>query len=100
MDPSVFQPFVTPNYVPVIYTSSLGKPVKLEFSKETKIDGFDTLEFFLRRDTFYNSSLNPENIGYCSKCLGNGVHFIGPLSSGKLNFVAIKKIYIIFFSIE
>lgn len=87
MDSSLFLPFVTPSYVPNIFTSSLGRTIKLEFSKKANIDDFDTLEYVLPQNTFYNSSLNTDNEGYCKdKCLGNGVHFVGPLSGGDFEF--------------
>lgn len=91
MDSSLFLPFMNPSYSPHIFTSSLGKTIKFEFSKKANIDDYDTFEYLLSKDTFFNSSLNPDNEGYCKdKCLGNGVHFVGPLGGGNLIFISMK----------
>lgn len=85
MDSSLFLPFMNPSYSPNIFTSSLGKTIKFEFSKKANIDDYDTFEYLLSKDTFFNSA----NKGYCKdRCLGNGVHFVGPLSGG--NLISIK----------
>lgn len=51
------------------------RSLKLEYLQDNMIDGVETYDFHLAKDSFYNSTLNPENEGYCSgyDCLGNGV---------------------------
>ena len=47
---------------------------RLEYLKDNIINGAKTYDFHLAKDMFYNSTLNPDNEGFCSKnCLGNGV---------------------------
>lgn len=66
--------------------------------KDSLVDGVNTLDFHLPENVFYNSSLNPENDGYCSgyDCLGNGVFNMskcqgGNLSLNKINLLVYNK---------
>lgn len=47
---------------------------KLEYLKENEFDGIKTYDYGLPDNIFSNSTLNPDNEGFCSDdCLGNGV---------------------------
>ena len=53
------------------------RSMKLVYLKNNKIDNIETFDFHLPEDVFYNSTLNPENEGFCTNdCLGNGVQNI------------------------
>ena len=56
------------------------------YLKDNNIRGIDTLDFHFPSQIFYNSSLNPENLGFCSgdDCLGNGVFNISKCFMGKM----------------
>ena len=68
--------------------------------------GFDTYDFSLPKNTFYNSTLNEENAGFCDNndCLGNGVHNISRCFEGNklaaiqtqmrmLHVICVEKVY-------
>lgn len=57
------------------------RSLPIEYSKDNVVDGFNTYEYHLPKDVFYNSSLNPSNKGLCEECLGNGVQEIGQCSN-------------------
>jgi len=67
----------------------------LEYTKENYISGVKTYDFELPANAFYNSTLNPENIGFCSNdCLGNGVMDLSNCYGGKIFFNKNKLIII------
>jgi hypothetical protein len=56
----------------------------LEYLKDSEVNGIKTMEFHLPKNIFYNSTLNPENYGFCSgnECIGNGVHSVRKCREG------------------
>lgn len=45
-----------------------------EYLEENEFDGIKTYDFGIPENIFSNSTLNPDNDGFCSDdCLGNGV---------------------------
>ena len=60
--------------------------------EENYIAGVKTFDFELPKETFYNSTLNPENSGFCSQdCLGNGVMDISKCYGGILSLNELDK---------
>jgi hypothetical protein len=54
-----------------------------EYLKESEFDGLKTYEFGIPDDIFSNSTLNPDNDGFCSDdCLGNGVFRLHKCQNG------------------
>jgi hypothetical protein len=53
------------------------------------VDGFDTFKFSMKKELFYNASINPENEGYGYEYPGNGVHNIGKLTSNSPTYLSL-----------
>ena len=58
----------------------------MTYLKDSNVRGIDTFDFHFPKNIFHNSSLNPENDGFCSgeDCLGNGVFNISKCFMGML----------------
>jgi lysosome membrane protein 2 len=57
--------------------------------KDSKVAGVKTYAFHLPENIFWNSTLNPENIGFCDNdCLGNGVQNISKCYGGISSFIS------------
>lgn len=52
--------------------------------KDNQINNIKTYDFHFPENIFYNSTLNPENEGFCddNACLGNGVYNISKCFGG------------------
>lgn len=72
-----------------IFASALCRSVPIEYARDNFVDGFNTLEYHLPKNVFYNSSLNPSNEGLCTECIGNGVQEIGKCSSDAPIFASL-----------
>ena len=55
----------------------------MKYVRDGQVKGVETLDFTLPEDIFYNSTLNPDNEGFCDgECLGNGVFNISQCKDG------------------
>lgn len=74
-DGIIYPPFIKRDKPLYSFSSEMCRSLKLEYLQDNMIDGVETYDFHLAKEAFYNSTLNPENEGYCSgyDCLGNGV---------------------------
>ena len=46
------------------------RTITLGYVKDTRTDDFDTFEFRMEQKNFQNSTLNPDNAGFCTNdCL-------------------------------
>lgn len=88
-DSACFKPLKTRTEPLKLFTSALGRTLILSYNKDMHIDGFDTYKFGLKKDLFYNASVNPENAGYGYEYPGNGVHNVGRLNSDAPTYLSL-----------
>lgn len=87
--PGLVQPFMARTFEPQLFTTALGRTLTLKYLKDVVYDDFDTFEYFLPKNTFYNPKNNPENEGFCKACIGDGLHEISSLSGGTPSFASL-----------
>lgn len=90
-DGTYYQPFRTKEQRLYSFNPDMCRSYYLTYLKENKIDGIKLYDFHLPPNIFYNSTLNPENEGFChpkDKCYGNGVQNISSCYGGVSGFVS------------
>ncbi|PAA54189.1 hypothetical protein BOX15_Mlig005065g1, partial [Macrostomum lignano] len=74
-DGTMFPPFVDPKKRLYIYSTDICRSIYVTYAGPTSVRGIDLLRFTAPAEVFYNSTLNPENQGFCvgGICLDSGV---------------------------
>ena len=85
-DFTIFPPFRTRSQILYAFNSEFCRSVRLTYLRDNEINGIKTYDFHISKDIFFNSSLNPENMGFCdSDCLGNGIFNISKCRAGNFS---------------
>lgn len=75
-DGTLFSPFLTRYNRLYLFNPELCRSLHLDYLRDRYVNGIRVYDFHLPENIFYNSTLNPENNGFCDDekgCLGNGV---------------------------
>ncbi|CAF0832095.1 unnamed protein product [Brachionus calyciflorus] len=87
-DGTFFPPYLNRNQRIYSFSPDMCRSYYLTYHKDNVFNGVHTYDFHLPKDIFYNSSLNPDNLGFCTNCLGNGVLNISNCYGGVSGFVS------------
>jgi len=91
-DGSVYGPFRTKDQVLYSFNSGMCRSYRMEYLKDNVIKGIKTFDFHLPKYMFYNTTYNPDNIGFCgkdNKCFANGVQNISKCYTGASAFISL-----------
>lgn len=81
---------------PYIYVPQMCRSMKLEYDSAAQIKGIDTLRFRGAKNIFLNSTINPENAGFCvpaGNCYDSGIMNLSPCKEGAPVFVSLPHFY-------
>ncbi|CAF0919380.1 unnamed protein product [Brachionus calyciflorus] len=87
-DGTFYPPFLNRKTRLYSFNPDMCRSYYLTYLKDSVINGVHTYDFHLPKDAFYNSTLNPDNDGFCTNCLGNGVLNISNCYGGVSGFIS------------
>ncbi len=88
-DGTFYRPYRTRDQVLYAFSPDMCRSYSLKYLRDNEVHGVKTLDFHLPETQFYNSSVNPDNEGFCKEsCLGNGVQNISKCYGGISGFIS------------
>ena len=88
-DGSFYPPYRTRDQTLYSYNADMCRTYHLIYDKDTLFNDINVYDYHLPKDIFLNSTLNPNNDGFCEgACLGNGVLNISKCYGGVSGFVS------------
>uniref|UniRef100_A0A1I8FPS6 Protein kinase domain-containing protein n=1 Tax=Macrostomum lignano TaxID=282301 RepID=A0A1I8FPS6_9PLAT len=94
-DGTMFPPFVDPKKRLYIYSTDICRSIYVTYAGPTSVRGIDLLRFTAPAEVFYNSTLNPENQGFCvgGICLDSGVLNLTTCQPGVSHVKVMKPVF-------
>lgn len=95
-DGSFFSPYVKRDQRRYLFFSDMCRSMALEYEYDSSVKGVDTLHFHFPDDLLANTTINPDNIGFCvtpEKCYDSGVINAASCREGAPALLSLPHLY-------